>query len=206
MTMTGINEIVGSAVAMTAAKDIVTLGIDGLGGAGKSTVSEEIRGELEGRGIHTLLLHIDDFIHPRKVRYDPAYPDWQCYYDLQWRFGYITETLGRLKAGRESSIDIELYDKDNDSYYTETCSVSGKTVVIAEGIFLQRKEYRGLFDITVYIDVPEEVRLNRVLKRDTYIGNEQEITDKYSRRYFPAERRYFSEYHPDRTADFVIGG
>jgi len=186
-------------------RKIVIIGIDGLGGAGKSTISEELKEELDSRGIGTVLLHIDDFITPRSVRYNSAYPDWQCYYDLQWRFDYFKEVVSRLRSCTEQSTDIELYDKDNDSYYTETVSAGGKSAVIVEGIFLQRKEYRGLFDYTVYIDIPEEIRLNRVLKRDTYIGNEQEITDKYNNRYFPAERKYFEEYQPQRTADRVIG-
>ena len=44
------------------------IGIDGLGGAGKSTISEKICQKLEENNYHTILLHIDDFIHVRKVR------------------------------------------------------------------------------------------------------------------------------------------
>ena len=62
-----------------------------------------------------------------------------------------------------------------------------------------------IFDYMVYIDVPEDERMARLLKRDTYIGNEQQIIDKYENRYFPAERKYFNEYNPEQSADFVIG-
>lgn len=183
-------------------KDITVVGIDGLGGAGKSTISETLCNELEDNDINTILLHIDDFIHLRAVRYNPAYPQWQCYYDLQWRFDYFTKVINELKAGKTCS--TELYDKDNDCYFIEDYTATGKTVILVEGIFLQRKEYAGLFDYMVYIDIPEEERLTRVLKRDTYIGNEQEIRDKYENRYFPAERRYFAEYAPHKSADFVV--
>lgn len=196
-------EIADAIVPLFKGKDIVVLGIDGLGGAGKSTISEKISSELESRGICPVLLHIDDFIHTRQIRYNDAHPDWQCYYDLQWRYDYFADVVSRIKSG-EKQLDIELYDKDNDSYFTKHCSVSGKTAVIVEGIFLQRKELAGSFDHMVYIDIPEDVRLDRVLKRDTYIGNEQQIIDKYNNRYFPAERRYFSEYAPDKSADYVI--
>ena len=56
----------------------------------------------------------------------------------------------------------------------------------------------------IYLDVPEDVRLHRVLNRDTYIGDAQQITEKYENRYFPAERHYFNEYHPDKLADYII--
>lgn len=74
-----------------------------------------------------------------------------------------------------------------------------------EGIFLQRKELEGIFDYMIYMDIPEDVRLQRVLLRDTYIGSENDIRAKYENRYFPAERRYFSRYRPDMNADICIG-
>lgn len=180
------NGFLQSIIQISKNKDIVVVGIDGLGGAGKSTISEKLCSELEREGIHTILLHIDDFIHIRKIRYNSSYPEWQCYYDLQWRYDYFAETIERLKDGFNFSNEIELYDKDNDGYIMKEYTVNNKTVIIVEGIFLQRKELQGIFDYMIYIDVQEDVRMNRVLKRDTYIGNEQQIIEKYKKRYFPA--------------------
>lgn len=181
------------------------IGIDGLGGAGKSTISEKICQNFKDNNCHTILLHIDDFINVREVRYNSVYPDWQCYYDLQWRFDYFSNVINQIKNNKQRYIDIELYDKDNDTYFQQRFSIHENTIVIVEGIFLQRKEFNNIFDYTIYIDVPEEVRLQRVLKRDTYIGDEQQIIDKYKNRYFPAEHRYIEEYQPKKNADFVIG-
>lgn len=197
-------EIFKSILRIMDNKEIAVLGIDGLGGAGKSTVSEKICDELENNAVHTILLHIDDFIHTREIRYNSSFPEWQCYYERQWRYDYFIDIVKRLKNSSDYRHEIELYDKDNDSYFTKSYSLEQKTVIIVEGIFLQRKELQGIFDYMIYIDVPEEVRMGRVLKRDTYIGNEQQIIDKYENRYFPAEHHYFKEYSPDRIADYVI--
>ncbi|MCH5324667.1 MAG: uridine kinase [Eubacterium sp.] len=199
-------EICNSILNISSENGIVIVGIDGLGGAGKSTISEKICCEIQNNNTHTILLHIDDFINVRKVRYNSAYPEWQCYYDLQWRYGYFAEIINQIKNKTNDSIEIELYDKDSDCYFTQSYDIKEKTVVIVEGIFLQRKDLNGIFDYMVYIDIPENIRMTRVLKRDTYIGNEQQIIDKYENRYFPAERKYYNEYHPERLADFVIGG
>lgn len=199
------SKVLDSIIRIVESDKITVIGIDGLGGAGKSTVSEELCSGLGTAGIHTILLHIDDFIHTRQIRYNSEYPEWQCYYDLQWRYDYFTDTVERIKTASGSSVEVELYDKENDSYFTEKYDVTDRTAVIVEGIFLQRKELRGIFDYMIYIDVPEDVRMKRVLQRDTYIGNERQIIEKYENRYFPAERHYFGEYRPDRSADFVIG-
>lgn len=198
-------EICNSIMQLSSKTGIVIIGIDGLGGAGKSTISEKICNEIQNSNIHTILLHIDDFINVREVRYNSAYPEWQCYYDLQWRYEYFSEIIDQIKSRTNDHIEIKLYDKDNDCYVAQNYDIREKTVVIVEGIFLQRKELYGIFDHMVYIDIPEDKRMARVLKRDTYIGNEQQIIDKYENRYFPAERKYFNEYHPERSADHVIG-
>lgn len=78
-----------------------------------------------------------------------------------------------------------------------------KTVVIVEGVFLQRDELAGLFDYVIYVDVPQEIRLKRVLKRDAYIGSEKDIAQKYADRYFPAEHYYVDRYDPSKKADLV---
>lgn len=195
-------ELLAAVGELCRSRDICVIGIDGLGGAGKSTIAEELcRGLSEG-GSSTVLLHIDDFINKREVRYDPAYPEWQCYYELQWQYGYFRSVIEGLLSGKP--VDAELYDKENDSYFTQSFSAAGRCVIIVEGVFLQREELRGLFDLTVYIDVPEAVRLERVLRRDTYIGGEDSIRAKYENRYFPAERKYVSEYRPKQSADLVI--
>ena len=201
--MYDITGIVTAITELYEKKRMPVIGIDGLGGAGKSTVSDRICEELREKGIHTVLLHIDDLIHTREIRYRDDIPAWQCYYDRQWRYDYFIDVINRAKRSPES-IDVELYDKDNDSYYTRSYAIRRNTVVIVEGIFLQRRELEGVFDYMVYIDIPEAIRLGRVLGRDTYIGDKADIIDKYENRYFPAERRYVKEYHPGKTADIVL--
>ena len=197
-------EISKAILELSEMKKKFIVGIDGLGGAGKSTISETICTELKNHHLHVILLHIDDFINTRKIRYDSAYPEWQCYYYLQWRYNYFIEVINKLKNNVENNIAIELYDKDNDSYFKKNYSTKEKTIIIVEGIFLQRKELQKIFDYIIYINIPENIRMQRVLKRDTYIGNAQQIINKYENRYFPAERNYCNEYHPEQTADFVI--
>lgn len=185
-------------------KTLPIIGIDGLGGAGKSTVSAQLSEALAAAGYDVLLIHMDDIIHERAVRYNDSIPEWQCYYDLQWRYEHFTEQAEKLCAGKPA--DMVLYDKDNDSFFTERLVPAENTVLIAEGIFLQRPELEGVFDLMIYIDVPQEERLKRVLRRDTYIGGEDDIIKKYRNRYFPAEEYYTEKCRPLERADIIIEG
>ena len=200
-----ITQICDSIKKLLTCNRAILVGIDGLGGAGKSTLSNTLYEELSSRDISVTILHIDDFIHPKNIRYNPNHEEWFCYYNLQWRYDYLIDHIVTTsKYGEPFSADIELYDKDNDTYYEAPISISPNSVVIIEGIFLQRPELANVFDYIIYIDVPESVRLNRVLKRDGYIGDEEQIRFKYENRYFPAERHYFAECAPDKNANIVI--
>lgn len=186
-------------------KRTLIVGIDGLGGAGKSTISESLLELLSEENYSVTLLHIDDFIHPRSVRYNENYPEWECYYNLQWRYDYLKNAvIEPIKSGADYICDIELYDKDNDSYFLKTTDIPNGSIVLIEGIFLQRPELKGAFDLMIYIDVPEETRLARVLERDGYIGDRAQIKAKYDGRYFPAERHYAKNCAPAENADFVV--
>lgn len=180
------------------------VGIDGLGGAGKSTLAEQLVRLLQESGKSVFLLHIDDFIHPRAVRYNDAVPEWACYYYLQWRYEALRAVLAPLKREGTFSGEVQLYDKENDTYVSQNLSITQRSIVIAEGVFLQRRELAELFDCMIYLDVPEEIRLRRVLQRDGYIGDAAAVREKYERRYFPAERYYVRTCRPAERADYVM--
>lgn len=184
---------------------IYIIGIDGLGGSGKTTIVKPLQLQLQNENYHSYVLHIDDFIHPRSIRYNYSKDEWDCYYNLQWRYDYLVkEILSPIKNGELIDKDIELYNKENDNYFTERVNLNYGSVLILEGIFLQRKELRDYLDFTVFLDVPQKIRLNRVLSRDKYIGGFHDIKYKYENRYFPAEEKYILEYSPATSADLVL--
>ncbi|HRR76066.1 MAG TPA: AAA family ATPase [Ruminococcus sp.] len=199
-----INDIIGKIRSLYKIDQTLVIGIDGAGGAGKSTIAEQLRLRLSELGHNVVLLHIDDFIHPKAVRYNDDYPQWEQYYYLQWRYDYfMQELIAPIKKGAQPK-PFELYDKENDKYIVCSCDIPCGSIVIVEGVFLMRKELSGAFDYTIYIDVPQKERLERVLKRDGYIGDRDAIIKKYSERYFPAEDHYYKAYKPKEKADIVI--
>ncbi|WP_066295720.1 AAA family ATPase [Bacillus sp. FJAT-29937] len=184
---------------------ILVVGIDGLGGSGKTTFTSSLVRDLQNNGMKNSVLHIDDFIHPQSVRYNDSFSDWVCYYHLQWRYDYlIGEILSPIQMGHPINKQIELYDKEKDEYLHQHIKLDLDTLLIIEGVFLQREEIRPFLDYVIFIDVPKEERLKRVLRRDLYIGDEAAILTKYEKRYFPAEDQYVSECDPAKNADWTI--
>ncbi|WP_421102373.1 AAA family ATPase [Sporosarcina psychrophila] len=178
----------------------VLIGIDGLGGSGKTMYAYKLQQQLEG----SVILHLDDFVHKKEVRYNENYEEWYCYYHLQWRYDYlIQKLLLPLKSGLDVNETIEVYNRETDSYILREIEIPAGTTVIVEGVFLQRPELRPYFEIVVYLELDQETRLKRITDRDIYMGNKKEIALKYDQRYFPAEEKYIEQCNPLALADIV---
>ncbi|MEK4024846.1 uridine kinase [Sporosarcina sp. FSL W7-1283] len=178
----------------------VVIGIDGLGGSGKSTYARDLQQAI--KGVH--LFHLDDFIHPKKIRYNEEYEEWYGYYYLQWRYEYlINELLAPLKNEGEVRRTIELYDKETDGYIEQEIDIPSGSIVLIEGVFLQRPEIRPYVDHVIFLNVDKQTRLKRVIDRDVYIGTKEEIISKYERRYFPAEEMYMKLCKPLASAHYI---
>lgn len=177
------------------------IGIDGLGGSGKTTFSKILQQRLD----HAKLFHLDDFIYPKSIRYDQNVSEQEAYYNKQWRYEYLVESILKpLKNGLPINGLIEFYNKENDDYEKKQVTVPTGGTIIVEGVFLQREQLREYFDTVIFIDLDKDDRLELVLGRDHYIGTNDEIMKKYECRYFPAENRYLKEYDPVRLADRVL--
>lgn len=181
------------------------IGIDGFGGSGKTTYANKLKQYFIGKGYDVHLFHLDNFIHPNNIRYDRLKREEICYYKIQWRYDYLIEQiLEPITNGQEIQKEIELYEKDTDTYAHVQMDIRPPAIVILEGVFLQRTTLRKYMNDVVFIDVPKEERLKRVLQRDSYIGGKTSILEKYNTRYFPAEDMYETMYKPKERADFIV--
>lgn len=176
--------------------------IDGLSGAGKTTLVKKIEQELNINN-KVVILHIDDHIVKKNKRYQTGYEEWYEYYYLQWDIKLLTTKLFEVLKNSKNDINLPFYNKSADTITTKQISVTSDSIILIEGIFLQRKEWRKFYDFIIFLDCPREVRYERILNRDSYIGDEQAILLKYKRRYWLGEEHYLNKENPIRNADII---
>jgi uridine kinase len=155
--------------------------VDGLGGAGKSTLAAFLASRLPG---DVTVVHTDDFAGPRVSGWDWA------------RFlREVADPLRRGEAGRYRRYD---WDEDRPAEWHD---VPCRGVVLVEGVSSTRRELGVAWDLTVWVETPREVRLARGVARDG-----EAMRWKWEEVWQPEEDRYVAEQGPDRRADVVIRG
>lgn len=180
------------------------VGIDGLGGAGKTSLAKELSQDLNMKNINVVLIQMDDYIVERNKRYQTGHPEWYEYYHLQWDTEMLRNGLFQKLQTNCSELTLSMYEKQNDSISIKNITVNPQSIILIEGIFLQRKEWRKYLDFVIYLDCPREIRMERVLKRDSYIGDYQARLNKYNKRYWIAEEHYLNIENPHKRADIIL--
>ncbi|WP_082235106.1 uridine kinase family protein [Halobacillus massiliensis] len=169
-------------------KKLVTIGIDGCGGAGKSTLAEKI-----ARMYPTsTIVHMDDFYLPLCER--------KVIHEVGGNFDYqrvIHQVIKPLIDGKESS--YQRYDWDLDEM-AEWHTVEPNGCVIIEGCYSTRNEMRDYYDYTIWVETPEAVRLKRGLERD---GNS---ALPFWQEWMAEENQYIKEQQPREKVDHIVSG
>lgn len=182
----------------------VIVGIDGLGGSGKTTLAKKLSQDLNKQNYEEVIIHMDDYIVERNKRYQTGYAEWYEYYYLQWNIEMLKNVLFHRLKNNYSKLTLPFYDEKTDSISTKIMKVNPNSIVLIEGVFLQRKEWREFFDFLIFIDCPHKLRIERVLNRDLYIGDYQARINKYKKRYLLGEEHYLNIANPIENADEIF--
>jgi uridine kinase len=152
--------------------------VDGLGGAGKSTLATALATELGAVVIHT-----DDFA------------SWDV--PLEWWPRVLAEVLEPLSEGRLAR--FQRYDWDRREL-AEWHEVAPGGVVVLEGVSSSRVAFRPFLAFTVWVETPRALRLERGLERDG--ADAQPLWEGW----MAAEDDWVEREHPRDSADYLVDG
>ncbi|MCP5046238.1 MAG: uridine kinase [bacterium] len=141
-----------------------TIAIAGGSGSGKTTLARDLLNALGKE--QALIISQDSYYRDQSDRFDEDGGNVNFDHPSALEFSLMAEQLKDLKQGK--AIHLPVYDFSSHSRLQETVPVEPKPVILVEGILiLHAPELDTLFDIRVYLDIPEAVRFERRLKRDT---------------------------------------
>lgn len=172
--------------------DVVIVGIDGPGGAGKSTLAAALARETGAQ-----VVHLDDAYRSDRRQPQPV-GDSRDLYDLE---RVVAELLEPIRAGRVGR--LRRYDWDLDELLDETIDIEPLGLIIIEGVTALSPELRGFLDLGVWVSTPPRTRLDRGLERDARVDGADALWRDY---WEPANDAYMREHEPHLAAHVVIDG
>lgn len=167
------------------------IGIDGGGGAGKSTFASYLQKEIKGSHI----VRIDDFYRPPQLR-SPVLPGQVINPNFDWNRLRALVFQG-VKDGRE--IQYQLYDSAGGTLSGETVTVPRDATVIIEGVWSLQKDLIDFYDYRIWLEAPAETRLKRGLLRDG-----EAMREVWEEEFIPIDDRYREILRPQLDADCIV--
>lgn len=144
-------------------KKVIIIGVCGGSGSGKTTFSRELRERLgrENAGI----LYQDSYYKDQSHKFDGDGGAVNFDHPSAIDFELMATQLDNLAKGLD--IEVPIYDFNTHTRKSETTNFPSKKIIILDGILIfSQDKIRPYLDELVFIDVAEEIRFERRLKRD----------------------------------------
>lgn len=179
----------------------VVIGVAGCSGSGKTTLAEELAREMEGTHFYIDHYYLDmsHLTHEERCRQNFDHPD---VIESELLIAHVR----RLAGGHV--IRQPQYDFANHTRFAGMYKhVEAPRLLIVDGIFaLHYEGLRSLYDLSIYVDTPDEVCYQRRLARD--VRERGRTPDSVARHYTETVRPMAEQYvRPSAVhADLVVKG
>lgn len=185
----------------------IILAVDGIDGAGKTIFGDGLADVFAEDGAAVFRASIDGFHRPRSERYERGRDSPEGYYLDSYDYATFRRVLvDPFRDGRQTAattgFQLAVWDVVRDAP-VEARWVTGPedAVLIVDGIFLNRPELRGLWDWSVWLDVPVDVAYGRMALRD---GSDPDAAAPGNRRYRLGQDLYERDARPRERADAIV--
>lgn len=180
------------------AKGRTIIAIDGIDGAGKTMFADAFAERL-GRGGHAVFrASIDDFHRPRAERYAQGEDSAAGFYNDSFDYALFRRVLIEpFRMGGSTGFVTAAFDvaRDQPREMDWTTGPQDATLVV-DGIFLNRPELRGIWNWSVWLEVPATVAESRMLDRDG--------PSRHPARYWGGQELYLAADDPRRRASAIV--
>lgn len=166
----------------------VVVSIEGMAGAGKSTLAKLLAWLTDGA-----VIHMDDFFLPPEKRTPERLAEAGGNVDYE---RFVTEVLPGLATGE--SFTYGMFDCVKMAI-TERRTVPASPVRIVEGSYAMHPQFGRYADVAMFLHLSPTVQLERIKER-----NGEKMAEKFRNIWIPMENRYFREKHVAERCRYMI--
>lgn len=177
------------------------VGITGGSGSGKTSLLNALLGQFETHQIS--LISQDNYYKPQEEQKKDAnrvinFDEPNCI-----DFERYLEDIETLQRGK--SVVFQEYTFNDVNKTPKTITIKPASIILIEGLFIfNNPEMKKLFDLKVFIDVEDHIKLKRrILRDDRERGLDlDDVLYRYEYHVFPSYQRYIAPYRYE--SDLVI--
>jgi uridine kinase len=185
----------------------IRVAIDGPDTAGKTTLADELAGELARRCREVVRASIDGFHRARPERHLQGRDSALGYYEDSFNYRQLARVLlDPLGPGGSRLYRSRVFDYRRDlADAAPLLTAAEDAILLFDGVFLLRPELAALWDLKIFLSVTSEEIIRRARIRDAELfGSADEAEAQYRVRYLPAQVHYSATALPHEAADIVI--
>ena len=196
-------EQIAQAILSVQSPFVARVAIDGVDGAGKTMFGDELGRTLEAWGANVIRASVDGFHHPRAVRSRRGRFCPEGFYRDSYDYATLRQVLlDPLSPGGSGQYVSAVFDHRNDApVRSSTRQAAAGDILIFDGIFANRPELRGYWDLSVFLEVSFETSIRRLGARD---GTPMDPLAPLNRRYIEGQQLYLQECGPANHATVVV--
>lgn len=180
------------------------VGLSGIDGSGKGYVAAQLEARLALHGVAPAILNVDGWLNLPDKRFSRSAPA-EHFYKNAIRFdGFFTQLVLPLRDQRSVHLIADFAEETASQYRKHTYDFRDISVIVVEGIFLLKSQYRSIFDLSVWIDCSFSTALARAIDRAQEGLSPADTIAAYETIYFPAQKIHLAHDKPLENADLIF--
>src|SRR5215813_1388829 len=180
------------------------VGISGIDGCGKGYLATQLQAHLALRGVIPAILNVDGWLNLPHKRFDQNALAVNFYENAVRLDQFFSQLVLPLRERRSIHLEADFTDETASDYRKHTYDYQDVSVVLVEGIFLFKPQYRKYFDLAIWVDCSFPTALARAIERAQEGLSPANTIAAYDTIYFPAQRIHLAQDKPRENADLIF--
>lgn len=180
------------------------VGVSGIDGCGKGYLATKLQARLALHGVIPAILNVDGWLNLPQKRFDQNAPAANFYENAIRLDQFFSQLVLPLKERRSIHLEADFVEETASNYRKHTYDYQDVSVVLVEGIFLFKPQYRKYFDLAIWIDCSFPTALARAIDRGQEGLSAANTIAAYDTIYFPAQRIHLAQDKPRENADLIF--
>jgi uridine kinase len=180
------------------------VGVSGIDGCGKGYFAKQLQAHLAMHGVIPTILNVDGWLNLPHKRFDQNALAVNFYENAIRLDQFFSKLVLPLRDRRSVHLVADLVEETGSEYRKHAYDYEDVSVVLVEGIFLFKPQYRKYFDLTIWIDCSFRTALARAIDRAQEGLSSANTIAAYDTIYFPAQRIHLAQDKPRENADLIF--